>query len=153
MDYKEKIIALLNDKELSQEQKEKLEYIFPELKENEDEKIRKDLIQWVNEFPDTIWRGHYKKDIVTWLEKQGEQKPQGKSALEAINEEKVDNAKRKNTFKSNTIMTNKELIKKLLEFPMDMEIKVDMHPNYPTNEIVDVGLDNDGEHIWITNYE
>jgi hypothetical protein len=28
----------------------------------------------------------------TWLEKKGEQKPQGKSALEAINEEKVDNA-------------------------------------------------------------
>lgn len=50
-------------------------------------------------------------------------------------------------------MTNKELIKKLLEFPMEMEIKVDMHPNYPRNEIVDVGLDDDGKSIWITNYE
>lgn len=49
--------------------------IFPELKESEDEKIRKDLIQWIDEFPDTIWRGHYKKDVIDWLEKQGEQKP------------------------------------------------------------------------------
>ena len=49
--------------------------IFPELKESEDEKIKKDLIQWINEFPDTIWRGHYKKDVIDWLEKQGEQKP------------------------------------------------------------------------------
>lgn len=44
--------------------------IFPELKESEDEKIRKDLIQWIDEFPDTIWRGHYKKDILAWIEKQ-----------------------------------------------------------------------------------
>lgn len=49
------------------------EIIFPELKESEDEKIREDLIQWINEFPDTIWRGHYKKDILAWIENQGEQ--------------------------------------------------------------------------------
>ena len=48
--------------------------IFPELKEDDDERIKKDLIQWVDEFPDTIWRGHYKKDIIAWLEKQGEDK-------------------------------------------------------------------------------
>ena len=46
------------------------EEIFPKLKESEDEKIREDLIQWVDEFPDIIWRGHYKKDIIAWLEKQ-----------------------------------------------------------------------------------
>ena len=46
--------------------------IFPELKEDDDEKIKKDLIQWVDEFPDTIWRGHYKNDIIAWLEKQGD---------------------------------------------------------------------------------
>ena len=53
-----------------------LERIFPELKEDDDEKIKKDLIQWVDEFPDTIWRDHYKKDIIDWIEKQGEQKKQ-----------------------------------------------------------------------------
>jgi len=46
------------------------ECIFPELKESEDEKIRKDLIEWFEEFPDSIWRGHHKKDILAWLEKQ-----------------------------------------------------------------------------------
>lgn len=50
---------------------EDIESIFPELKESEDEKIKEDLIQWINEFPDAIWRGHYKKDIIAWLEKQG----------------------------------------------------------------------------------
>lgn len=50
-------------------------------------------------------------------------------------------------------MTNKELIKKLLELPLDMEVKADMHPNYPNNEIVEVGLDDDGKCIWLTNYE
>ena len=54
------------------DQKYFLEILFPELQENEDEKIRKDLIKWINEFPDTIWRGHYKKDVIAWLEKQGE---------------------------------------------------------------------------------
>ena len=112
-----------------------IEEIFPELKEDEADRIKKDLIQWVDEFPDIIWRGHYKKDIIDWLEKQCESnpysgvsfkynghtwrmcgrynvieilidgeikerifldnKPQGKSALEAIKEEKVDNANKK----------------------------------------------------------
>lgn len=50
------------------------EYIFPELKESENDRIKKDLIEWFEEFPDMIWRGHYKKDVLAWLEKQGEQK-------------------------------------------------------------------------------
>lgn len=53
-----------------------IEEIFPELKEDDADSIKKDLIQWVDEFPDIIWRGHYKKDIIAWLEKQGEQKRQ-----------------------------------------------------------------------------
>jgi len=51
-----------------------LDDIFPDLKDSEGESIKADLIQWINEFPDTIWRGHYKKDVIAWLEKQGEQK-------------------------------------------------------------------------------
>lgn len=34
----------------------------------------------------------FAKDLLVWLENQSEQKPQGKSALEAIKEEKVNNA-------------------------------------------------------------
>lgn len=51
------------------DQKYVLESLFPELAEPEDEKIRKDLIEWIDEFPDVIWRGHYKKDILVWLDK------------------------------------------------------------------------------------
>ena len=78
---------------------EALGFLIPELKESEDEKIRKDLIKFLDE----IW--HLGKNVnfdkwdkcdcsnwIAWLEKQGEQKPQGKSALEPIKEENVDNA-------------------------------------------------------------
>ena len=67
MKYNEKIIALLNDKELSQEQ---LEHIYSELKEmkTEDEKIRKELIKFVKvHIPD-------EERYIAWLEKQGEKK-------------------------------------------------------------------------------
>ena len=80
MDYKEKVIALLNSQELSNEQKEKLESIFPELKESEDERIRKALI-YHYQGDGCICTNEYKidyKDICTWLEKQGEQKPADK---------------------------------------------------------------------------
>ena len=61
---------------------EALEFLIPELKETEDEKIRKDLITFLDE----IW--HLGKNCnfdkwdksdcsnwIAWLEKQGEQKP------------------------------------------------------------------------------
>ena len=82
MDYEnkhqEEIIRATQLWECGDITRENLEYIFPELQESEDEKIRKDLIKWINEFPDTIWRSHNKKDVIAWLEKQGEQKPADK---------------------------------------------------------------------------
>lgn len=50
-----------------------MEYVFPELKESEDEKIRKSLL---NEFTHLLSKGCNKfaglenEDIITWLEKQ-----------------------------------------------------------------------------------
>ena len=75
MDYKEKVIALLNSKELSKEQKEKLEDIFPELSESEDERIRKALIRYFTLSDEHAYYeacGVSYKDIVDWLEKQSE---------------------------------------------------------------------------------
>ena len=82
MDYKEKVIALLNSQELSKEQKEKLENIFPELKESEDERIRKELIEnfkwFCGDYPETTKWGKddnlLVKDIIAWLEKQSNKK-------------------------------------------------------------------------------
>ena len=50
-------------------------------------------------------------------------------------------------------MTNKELITKLLKFPMDVEIRIDMHSNYPLFNTKAVGCDDDHKRVWITNYE
>lgn len=68
-----------------------LESIFPELRENEDEKIRKELIQYLNDYPNLPNGSYSRDDFYAWLEKQ---KPtqKGKTALEAINEVKTDNA-------------------------------------------------------------
>lgn len=50
--------------------------IFPELLENEDERIRKELIFYLGDMPeDTELRnGVTNRDVLVWLEKQGEQK-------------------------------------------------------------------------------
>lgn len=75
-----------------------IEEIFPELKESKDKKIREAILNGLidcRDAPDLGWSnfgGIHINDCIDWLEKQGEQKPQGKSALEAIKEENVDNA-------------------------------------------------------------
>lgn len=53
-----------------------IEEIFPELKESEDEKIRKELIRAFKSLNTIkVWNGIERTDILTWLEKQGEHKP------------------------------------------------------------------------------
>ena len=59
-----------------------LEHLFPELKESEDDRIRKALISYFKshltsstEIDKEHWEGMVIKDILAWLEKQGEQKP------------------------------------------------------------------------------
>ena len=49
-----------------------IEDAFSELNDSKDEKIKKELIKWMNDFPDEIWRFLYKKDIIAWLEKHDE---------------------------------------------------------------------------------
>jgi hypothetical protein len=78
MNYKEKVIALLNSQELSKEQKEKLEEIFPELKDD-DERIRKEIIAFLKENLETgradeTWSLSGLERWVAWLEAQGEKK-------------------------------------------------------------------------------
>ena len=59
-----------------------LERLFPELKESEDEKIRKDLITFLDEIWHLGKNANFDKwdksdcsNWLAWLEKQGEQKP------------------------------------------------------------------------------
>ena len=56
---------------LTLEQYKTINIIFPELKESEDERIRKILIDIV----ETFANDNLKPELLAWLEKQGEQKP------------------------------------------------------------------------------
>lgn len=86
MDYEKAYKEALNRAKLLKDNPEKVviekykgsihasEYIFPELKEGEEEKIKKELIYYIKSFPEKIWMGHNKEDVIAWLEKNGEQK-------------------------------------------------------------------------------
>jgi hypothetical protein len=79
MDYKEKLEEAKRLYESANaDQKYVLESLFPELKEPEDEKVRKALIEMVRDRTgDELWVDYnvHKEEVLAWLEKQGEQKP------------------------------------------------------------------------------
>lgn len=53
-----------------------MDYIFPELKESEeDEKIRKTLIDFVEQYGHKYYGAIAKASAISWLERQGERKP------------------------------------------------------------------------------
>ena len=62
---------------------ELIELIFPELKEGEDEKIRKTLISYFGNFHLHTFAGLDPKKILAWLEKQGCQTDNSDDELEA----------------------------------------------------------------------
>lgn len=78
MDYEQKYKEALEKARKKIENSRNIEMVsfiedaFSELKESKDEKIKKELIKWMNDFPDEIWRFIYKKDIIAWLEKHDE---------------------------------------------------------------------------------
>ena len=55
----------------------KIAGFFPELKESEDERIRNQIINFIEEYGNPI-HCEWQKDWIAWLEKQGEQKPTDK---------------------------------------------------------------------------
>lgn len=87
-DYKSKYESVLGQAKQLYESgsydKETIEYIFPELAESGDEKIRQFLIHEVTETSDEImsYRNMNKKDVLAWLEKQGQQKPTDIQSIE-----------------------------------------------------------------------
>ena len=68
----DEIIKLVNSKWLYKNQPCVIDVseIFSELKKNEDENIRKDLIDWVESYVNNTWRNHNKTDIIAWLKKR-----------------------------------------------------------------------------------
>lgn len=79
MDYKDKLRLAKEALESGSYDKETIEYIFPELKESGDERIRKALIDFfLKQFDYASEEGTKErlKSWIAWLEKQGEQKPE-----------------------------------------------------------------------------
>lgn len=70
----EKVKGLLKDQEMALHAREKLANVFPELKESEDERIRKEFIAFIKKRDRSGCDYDYDKWLA-WLEKQGEQKP------------------------------------------------------------------------------
>ena len=136
---------------------EALEFLIPELKETEDEKIRKDLITFLDE----IW--HLGKNAnfdkwdksdcskwIAWLEKQGEQKPQGKSALEPIKEENVDNANKvESTFKVGDWIVYNDAVWKVCNISLQNYYEL-MKINNEVNTRLIKDVDENA-HLWTIN--
>ena len=80
MDYNEKYKRALERAKKLYEQgtiTESLGYVFPELQESEDEKIRKELIEHIKankEADYVLFKKFSPDDVIAWLEKQGEKK-------------------------------------------------------------------------------
>ena len=75
----ERAKSLIGDTIIEESGQHIAEVIFPELKESENEKIRKAIhiyLDWLDGRKDCQPKGDYTiKDMIAWLERQGEQKP------------------------------------------------------------------------------
>jgi hypothetical protein len=78
MDYKEKLRLAKEALDSGSYDRETIEYIFPELAECEDERIRKAIhiyLDWLDGRKDCAPKGKYSiKDMIDYIEKQNEQK-------------------------------------------------------------------------------
>lgn len=73
MDYKEKLRLAKEALESGSYDKDTIEYIFPELRESEDEKIRKAIIKLVRQSSEVLNKQN-QNNMINWLEKQGKEK-------------------------------------------------------------------------------
>ena len=71
MDYKEMVKSLLNCKDITEKQKEKLLEVFSEVNESYDERIRKEILEHIKLCTESI---PDRDKYIAWLEKQSEQK-------------------------------------------------------------------------------
>ena len=75
IDYKQKIKDYMNSSEVDTLYKSMLINLFPELAESEDERIRKEIINYFEHHPNIIVKRERKRDWIAWLEKQSKDSP------------------------------------------------------------------------------
>lgn len=88
--------------------------IFPELRESENERTRKELIEFIRTLPCTI---HVKEEYFHWLEKQGEKKPDEYSLEQAA--EIFLNSLKKTPYNNKPVTDAQVITKELLKFLSD----------------------------------
>ena len=89
------------------------EEMFPELKESEDERIRKELIEFVKS------RGGFKQEYIAWLEKQGEHDMDISEATKQKLEDNLNKALEKETPESWNKFLDEQGEQKPAEWTMD----------------------------------
>ena len=117
----ERARKLYNSEETSADVEIACETIFPELAESEDERIRKAIITFFeSEDDNTTYALIPKKDILAWLEKQGEQKPIVDGIPTATNYDKWFQNCKVPKFKVGDWITNGDYTWKIVEVkPLD----------------------------------
>ncbi len=128
------------------------EIIFPELRESEDERIRKELIEFVKRWKEKgkgfcpkvpLWTSDVEEcnRYIAWLEKQGG-KPQGKSSLEAINEVEGGNRYGVNDTPYNyehATIAQKDFVPKVEpKFKVGDWVAYNHNPNLPPKKIIQI---------------
>lgn len=88
MDYNEKLRLAKEALDSGSYDKETIEYIFPELAESEDERIRRDIISYI-QVANQVIPQFQKDNWIAWLEKQGGPKL-AESEDESIREAQLD---------------------------------------------------------------
>lgn len=123
MDYKEKYELArdwYNDQSTTKKEKVLLETLFPELKESEDEKIRKALIHALKNLDkdhcDIIYLDGFSiQQCIDWLEKQGKQKPYPETLDKAIELYYYSYGNGKGGFDNLSLEKFKDIIKTFVE--------------------------------------
>ena len=124
---------------------EDYEAIFPELKESEDERIRKSLITFFQRFLYEYFDGLSSSttEVIAWLEKQGEQKP---FDYENFNIQQKDFApKEEPKFKVGDWITNSIEIVQVTGYDIDYGYQVDYKGNLQHR---DTDIVEKEYHLW-----
>lgn len=117
--------------ELTYEQQKQAETFFPELKESEDERIRKEIMDFV--VGPTILNDGKREKYLAWLEKQGEQKPITKMS---VSDELYEHIRNTCACIDDAITCNsiKDVRDYLAQAKTDAKIALDMVKQNPTDE-------------------
>lgn len=120
--------------------------IVPELKESEDERIRKGLIDFVNQYGDNFYGQISKEYAIAWLEKQGKQIPDNSAKTCKDEQEPTDKVEPK--FKVGDVMRTLQEAADNITSGLPVVVSIDNDNEYYrcTNELIAIKDQDDYEY-------